>query len=95
MDPPSTWPETAAGLINKTNIRSRLDKFDSALVTAQDAGIEFVLGETGSFSGHGQSGVSNAAAAAIWMVDYTFQAATRGIAGLHFHQGVGYNYSGT
>ncbi|KAL2799005.1 hypothetical protein BJX66DRAFT_333680 [Aspergillus keveii] len=43
----------AAGLINKTNIHSQLDEFNSALVTAQEAGIEFVLGETGSFSGHG------------------------------------------
>jgi hypothetical protein len=79
----------AAGLINKTNIHSQLDKFNSALVTAQEAVIEFVLGETGSFSGYGQSGVSNAAAAAIWMVDYTLQAATRGIAGCIFIRGLG------
>ncbi|KAI9152358.1 Polyketide synthase [Paramyrothecium foliicola] len=51
------------------------------------------LSQYRSISGHGQSGVSNAAASAIWMVDYSLQAAAMGIKGLQFHQGIGYNYS--
>ena len=94
MDGPSAWPSQAAELMEKEFIRGRLDKYDDSVTAAQDAGLDFVLGETGSKSGHGQAGVSNAAASAIWMVDYSLQAAVRGIRGLHFHQGVGYNYSG-
>lgn len=44
--------------------------------------------------GHGMPGVSNSAAAAIWAIDYILQAATLGVDTLHFHAGVGYNYSG-
>lgn len=44
--------------------------------------------------GHGMPGVSNSAAAALWVIDYALQAARLGIDTLHFHSGVGYNYSG-
>lgn len=44
--------------------------------------------------GHGMPGVSNSAAAALWVIDYALQAATLGVDTLHFHAGVGYNYSG-
>lgn len=44
--------------------------------------------------GHGMPGVSNSAAASLWVIDYALQAATLGIDTLHFHSGVGYNYSG-
>jgi hypothetical protein len=62
--------------------------------SARRAGIPFVLGETNSFFGHGSPGVSNAAAQALWMIDYSLQAASIGVTGLYYHQGVGYNYSG-
>ncbi|KAL4954982.1 hypothetical protein BDW69DRAFT_183048 [Aspergillus filifer] len=68
--------------------------YDDSVAGAQAAGLDFVLGRTGSKSGHGQAGVGNAAASVIRMVDYRLQAAVRGVRGLHFHQGVGYNYSG-
>ena len=49
--------------------------------------------ETGSIACHGAPGVSNTAGAALWVVDYTLQAATLGITELYFHEGVGYKYN--
>lgn len=91
---PSKWPTIATELTNKTNIRTNLAPYGDSAISARAAGISFVLGETNTFSGHGQPGVSNSAAAALWMIDYSLQAACLGITGLDFHQGVGYNYSG-
>ncbi|KAH8810928.1 glycoside hydrolase family 79 protein [Xylogone sp. PMI_703] len=90
---PSDWPTIATQLTNKANIRSNLAPYAISAFNAQKSGIDFFLGETNTFSGHGQPGVSNSAAAALWMIDYCLQAASVGIKGLQFHQGVGYNYS--
>lgn len=95
VSPPSTWPGIATDLTDKANIRGNLSRYTISSVDAQKCGIPFVLGETNTFFGHGQPGVSNAAAAALWMIDYSLQAASLGITGLYFHQGIGYNYSGT
>lgn len=95
LDKQSAWPGKASGLVNKTSIRTELDYYDDSVLLAADANYTFVLGETGSFASHGQQGVSNSAAAALWLVDYSLHAAVVGISGLFFHQGVGYNYSGT
>lgn len=91
---PSNWPSIATDLTNKANIRSNLAPYAISVLNAQKSNIPFLLGETNTFSGHGQPGVSNSAAAALWMVDYSLQAASIGITGLQFHQGIGYNYSG-
>lgn len=88
------YAQNAEDLVNKANIRSNLAPYAASAHSAQRAGIPFVLGETNSFSGHGSPGVSNAAAQALWMIDYSLQAASIGVTGLYFHQGVGYNYSG-
>lgn len=88
------YAENAEDLVNKANIRSNLAQYSASAHYAQSAGIPFVLGETNSFSGHGSPGVSNAASEALWMIDYSLQAASIGVTGLYFHQGVGYNYSG-
>ncbi|ETS78715.1 hypothetical protein PFICI_08568 [Pestalotiopsis fici W106-1] len=93
LDSRSVWPGKASGLVNKTSIRTELDSYDDSVKLAADANYSFVLGETGSFASHGQQGVSNSAAAALWLVDYSLHAAVVGISGLFFHQGVGYNYS--
>jgi hypothetical protein len=37
--------------------------------------------------------VAGTAAAALWTADYSLLAATRGIARIHYHSGVGYKYS--
>ena len=93
---PSEWPELATELVAHNFVQSNLSRYTiSALDAGREGGVPFVLGETSSFFGHGQPGVSNSAAQALWMIDYTLQAATLGISGLFFHQGVGYNYSGS
>ncbi|KAI0162911.1 hypothetical protein BJ166DRAFT_578639, partial [Pestalotiopsis sp. NC0098] len=93
LDSRSAWPAKASGLINKTGIRTELDYYEDSVVLAADANHSSVLGETGTFASHGQQGVSNSAAAALWLVDYSLHAAVVGISGLFFHQGIGYNYS--
>jgi len=91
---PSRYLAIASDLVNKDFIRNNISSYTLPALDAQKAGIQFVLGETSTYFGHGQPGVSNSAAAALWMIDYSLQAACNGISGLHFHQGVGYNYSG-
>ncbi|KAL4794457.1 hypothetical protein BDV19DRAFT_390294 [Aspergillus venezuelensis] len=76
--------------MKKKFIRGRLDKYDDSVAGAQGAGLDFVLGGTGTKSGHGQAGVSNAAASAIWMADYSLQAAVRGIQGCTFITGLAF-----
>lgn len=39
------------------------------------------------------AGVSNAAGAAIWALDYALQAATHGIRRVYFHEGIGFSYN--
>ena len=92
--PSSRWPAIAAELTDKANIRGNLSRYVPSVADAQKAGIPFVLGETNSFFGHGQPGVSDTAAASLWFIDYSLQAASIGVTGLYFHQGIGYNYSG-
>ena len=93
--PPSDWPQFAADLVTKDFVRGNLSRYTVSAQGAHSAGYKYYLGETNSFYGHGQPGVSNAAAAALWMIDYVLHAATIGVDGLHLHQGVGYNYSGS
>ena len=49
--------------------------------------------ETNSVACHGAPGVSNSAGSALWAIDYTLRAATRGIRQAFFHQGIGYKYN--
>ena len=53
----------------------------------------FYGSETGSIGCHGAPGVSNTAGAALWVVDYTLQAATQDISQVLFHEGIGYKYN--
>ncbi|KAK3670469.1 hypothetical protein LTR78_009710 [Recurvomyces mirabilis] len=91
--PAAFWPSYATQLTTKSNIRGNLSRFSASVLDAQKSGISFVLGETNTFFGHGQPGVSNSAAAALWLVDYSLQAASIGVDCVYFHQGIGYNYS--
>jgi len=45
------------------------------------------LGETASFSSHGAPGVSDAFASALWAIDFSFDNANKGSAGINFHGG--------
>jgi hypothetical protein len=80
-------------LLLKANIHSNISMFAPDIAAARAAGLPYVLGETNSISCHGAPGVSDAAAAAVWHVDYALYAASTGIGRLFFHEGVGYKYA--
>lgn len=85
---------TPSNLINKAGVRGNLSQYTASADASHASGLRFYLGETNTGFSHGVAGVSNADAAALWLIDYALQAGTLGIDELHFHQGVGYNYSG-
>ncbi len=45
------------------------------------------MGENNTCSGHGQPGVSDTFISALWAIDYMFEVAKRGGAGINFHNG--------
>ncbi|PSS35531.1 hypothetical protein PHLCEN_2v1525, partial [Hermanssonia centrifuga] len=79
--------------MNKASVRSNLTLFEADLSASKARGLGYVLGETGSIACHGAPGVSNTAGAALWVIDYTLQAASLGITELYFHEGVGFKYN--
>ena len=82
-----------SNLMNKATIRSNLTYFLPDIDAAQKAGLDYILGETNSYSCHGAPGVSNTAGAALWALDYGLFASQIGISRLHFHGGIGYKYN--
>lgn len=91
---PSLWPDLRSQLITKSNIRGNLSHFGQNAEFFHQRRLRYYLGETNTMFGHGMPGVSNSAAACLWVIDYVLQAATMGIDALYLHSGVGYNYSG-
>ncbi|KAH8113180.1 hypothetical protein DFH11DRAFT_1776844 [Phellopilus nigrolimitatus] len=77
-------------LMSKSAIRSSLDAFVPDIAAVHAQGLDYVLGETNSYYGHGAPGVSDSAGAALWALDYTLYAAQLGVKRAHFHEGVGY-----
>jgi hypothetical protein len=57
------------------------------LEAAKEAGIPFRLAECNSASGGGKPGVSDAFASALWVVDFCFDVAAHGGAGVNLHGG--------
>lgn len=80
-------------LMTKSTIRSNLSSFSPDISATFQRGLSYILGETNSYSCHGAPGVSNAAGAALWALDYTLYAAQIGISRVHFHDGIGYKYN--
>ncbi|KAF8659043.1 hypothetical protein AX16_001916 [Volvariella volvacea WC 439] len=56
-------------------------------------GLDNILGETNSYACHGAPGVSNAAGAVLWTLDYALFATQIGISRVFFHEGIGYKYN--
>ncbi|OCH91400.1 glycoside hydrolase family 79 protein [Obba rivulosa] len=79
--------------MNKAAVRGNLSIFDADIAATHEQGLVYILGETNSVACHGAPGISNTAAMALWVIDYTLQAATRGISEAYFHQGIGYKYN--
>jgi len=78
-------PKTAADLLNPSNLKTLESMFAPPLAAAQKAGVPLRLGETNSVACGGQPGVSDAAAATVWGIDWMLDAARIGIAGVNFH----------
>jgi len=82
-----------ASFMSKTAVRSNISLFDDGIVVSKERGLDYKLGETNSIACHGAPGVSNTAGAAVWTIDWTLHAATRGISEVYFHEGVGSKYN--
>ncbi|TFK35368.1 glycoside hydrolase family 79 protein [Crucibulum laeve] len=80
-------------LMTKSTIRGNLTTFKPDITATRAKGLDYVLGETNSYSCHGAPGVSNAAGAAIWGLDYLLFATQIGISKVFFHEGIGYKYN--
>ncbi|KDR78214.1 hypothetical protein GALMADRAFT_155191 [Galerina marginata CBS 339.88] len=80
-------------LMTKSTIRGNLTGFTPDIVATHAKGLDYVLGETNSYSCHGAPGVSNTAGAALWTLDYALFAPQIGISRVYFHVGIGYKYS--
>ncbi|KAG2149006.1 glycoside hydrolase family 79 protein [Suillus bovinus] len=80
-------------LMTKSYIRGNLSVFIPDIKATLANGLDYILGETNSFSCHGAPNVSNTAGAALWLLDYTLYATQIGISRLHFHEGIGYKYN--
>lgn len=82
-----------AELMNKGTIRSNLTYFLPDIAATHASDLDYIFGETNSYSCHGAPGVSNTAGAALWALDYGLFASQIGISRLHFHEGIGYKYN--
>ncbi|KAF9565353.1 glycoside hydrolase family 79 protein [Agrocybe pediades] len=80
-------------LMTKSTIRSNLTQFTPDITATLNNGLDYVLGETNSYSCHGAPGVSNTAGAALWTLDYLLFATQIGISRIFFHEGIGFKYN--
>ncbi|GLB40573.1 putative glycosyl hydrolase family 79 C-terminal beta domain [Lyophyllum shimeji] len=80
-------------LMTKSTIRANLSLYLPDIAATRGRGLDYVLGETNSYSCHGAPGVSNSADAALWRLDYALYATQIGISKVFFHQGVGFKYN--
>ncbi|ESK88247.1 glycoside hydrolase family 79 protein [Moniliophthora roreri MCA 2997] len=80
-------------LMTKSTIRSNLSMFIPDIAASRARNLDYVLGETNSYSCHGAPGVSNTAGAALWTLDYALFARTLNITKVYFHEGIGYKYN--
>ncbi|KAJ7717723.1 glycoside hydrolase family 79 protein [Mycena maculata] len=80
-------------LMTKSTIRSNLTEFSPDIQATQDQNLDYLLGETNSYSCHGAPGVSNTAGAALWTLDYALFASQIGVSRVYFHEGIGYKYN--
>ncbi|KAH9481594.1 Beta-glucuronidase [Psilocybe cubensis] len=80
-------------LMTKSTIRSNLTQFTPDISATHAKGLDYVLGETNSYSCHGAPGVSNTAGAALWTLDYLLFATQIGISRVFFHEGIGFKYN--
>ncbi|KAG6910003.1 hypothetical protein DXG01_014003 [Tephrocybe rancida] len=80
-------------LMTKSTVRGNLSSFTPDIAAARSQGLDYVFGETNSYSCHGAPGVSNTAGASLWALDYVLFATQIGISRVYFHEGIGYKYN--
>ncbi|KAG7092119.1 hypothetical protein E1B28_008493 [Marasmius oreades] len=80
-------------LMTKSTIRANLTRFTPDIAAVTSRNIEYVFGETNSFSCHGSPNVSNTAGAALWTLDYALFGRTINISRIFFHEGIGFKYN--
>lgn len=80
-------------LMTKATIRSNLTAFVPDIAATLEKGLDYILGETNSYSCHGAPGVSNTAGAALWTLDYLLFASQLNISRVFFHDGIGFKYN--
>ncbi|KZV85884.1 glycoside hydrolase family 79 protein [Exidia glandulosa HHB12029] len=80
-------------LMAKSAVRGNLTVFKPDIQATRSRGLAYYLGETNSYACHGAPGVSNTAGAAIWLIDYTLQAASLNIEEVYYHHGIGFKYN--
>ncbi|BCL82300.1 Glyco_hydro_79C domain-containing protein [Ktedonobacteria bacterium brp13] len=85
-------PPTIPLLLSATTLQEEELLLDQWSDEASAADISLALTEVNSASGGGVTGVSNTMAAALWADDLLFQAATRSIIGVDFHNTAGAFY---
>jgi len=61
--------------------------------TATSIGKPFRISECNSYYNGGASGVSNAYASALWVIDFMYTCALGGAVGVNFHGGINLNYT--
>lgn len=82
-----TGGATAASLMNIDPTLVSWLKTLSTAATANHIKDGFRMGECNTFSQHGQEGVSNALASALWSIDFLFTNAINGGSGVNLHGG--------
>ncbi|KAF9254975.1 hypothetical protein L218DRAFT_992089 [Marasmius fiardii PR-910] len=80
-------------LMTKSTIRSNLTRFIPDINAVTSRNLEYVFGETNSYSCHGTPNVSNTAGAALWALDYALFGRTINISRIFFHEGIGFKYN--
>lgn len=80
-------------LMNHNNTAFFVDSHHELAAHSTAQGIPYILGETNSLFGHGEAGISDTFAAALWTIDYTLYSAQTNITSLGFHQSFGWRYS--
>jgi len=89
-----SYPQSACGgastnltqLMNHPSIVTYTSRYKSEAAAAHSSGKNYFLGETNSAT-CGGGGISPTFGAALWIVDYSIQAALQGVERLYFHQG--------
>ncbi len=83
-----TVDEQIDSLLSKEKLRHVSKEVESLVKCADSSHILFRMSECNSWDHGGKKGVSNAFASALWALDYMYQLAYDGCAGVNFHGGL-------